>query len=185
MLWRSPVGEKEAWVSRENPNPNPPSPPWTYRMEVSPTGQGPAVPANASEAVGLLHLLVNLQNQNLELQRQLLEMQRQHLELTRESTQYTRDQRARQVAELERWQQGHDGVLDDCKATLGRLEQVHASLMRELAEYVEDNHENLVEGDFTLSDFVDRFGPRLAHLNTMLAILRPLAAAARKPEAGS
>ena len=28
-----------------------------------------------------------------------------------------------------------------------------------------------------LSDFVDRFGPRLAHLNTMLAVLRPLAAA--------
>ena len=29
---------------------------------------------------------------------------------------------------------------------------------------------------------VDRFGPRLAHLNTMLAVLRPLAASIRKPE---
>ena len=40
----------------------------------------------------------------------------------------------------------------------------------------------LMEGDFSLSDFVDRFGPRLAHLNTMLAILRPLAAAKSKSE---
>ena len=36
--------------------------------------------------------------------------------------------------------------------------------------------------DFSLSDFVDRFGPRLAHLNTMLAVLRPLAAAQKKAE---
>ena len=54
--------------------------------------------------------------------------------------------------------------------------------MGELVNHVADNHENLVEGDFALTDFVDRFGPRLAHLNTMLAVLRPLAAA-RKPEA--
>lgn len=168
-------------MSRENTN-NPPSPPWTYRMEVSPTGQAPASPAPQGDPSALLQLLVNLQNQNLELQRQLLDMQRQQLELTRESTQFLRDQRARQVAELERWQNGHAGILDDCKEALGRLEQVHASLMHSLAEYVEEYHENLLEGDFSLSDFVDRFGPRLAHLNTMLAVLRPLAAAARKPE---
>jgi hypothetical protein len=57
--------------------------------------------------------------------------------------------------------------------------------MQDMANYVEDNHENLLEGDFSLSDFVDRFGPRLAHLNTMLAVLRPLAAAQRKPEEAS
>ncbi len=54
--------------------------------------------------------------------------------------------------------------------------------MGELAIYVEDNHENLMEGDFSLSDFVNRFGPRLAHLNTMLAVLRPLAIAKNKTE---
>jgi len=50
--------------------------------------------------------------------------------------------------------------------------------MRELADYVYDNHEHLVDGDFALSEFVDKFWPKLAHLNTMLAVLRPLAAAA-------
>src|SRR5437660_6063436 len=99
-------------------------------MEVSPTGQG-AVPVvvNPNDPIALLHLLVNLQSQTLELQRQLLENQRQQLELAREATQISREQRARQIADLERWQSGHEAVIDDCKEALGKLEGVHASLM--------------------------------------------------------
>jgi len=152
-------------------------------MEVSPTGQGPSSSAtNPNDPVVLLHLMVNLQNQTLDALRQTLEVQRQQLDLSREMVQVSREQRARQGAELERWQTGHEHVIDSCRDTLGRLEQVHASLMGELANYVEENHENLLEGDFSLSDFVDKFGPRLAHLNTMLAVLRPLAATNRKAE---
>jgi hypothetical protein len=163
-------------VSRDNQ-----TPPWTYQVEASPTGR-PAQAGNAADAMGLLQVMANLQSQTLETLRQVAEMQRQQLELMRETAQFARDQRARQIAELERWQQSHDGVIDACKDALGQLEQVHASLMRDLSEYVAENHENLVDGDFALSDFVDRFGPRLAHLNTMLAVLRPLAAANRKAE---
>lgn len=164
--------------SRENT----PSPLWTYRMEVSPTGQAAGVAPTLNDPVALLQLIVNLQTQSLELQRQMLDLQRQQLELTREAAQVSREQRARQGAELERWQQGHDGVLDRCRESLGRLEQVHAALMSELTDYVSENYENLLDGEFALTDFVDRFGPRLAHLNTMLAVLRPLAAALRKSD---
>lgn len=160
--------------SSENQN----SPPWTYRMDISPTGQAatPAIPS-LSDPVALLQLLVNIQHQSLEMQRQSLEIQRQQFDMIRETTQVNREQRARQGAELEKWQMSHEPILDLCKQTLGKLEQVHAALMSELSDYVGENYENLCEGDFTLSDFVDRFGPRLAHLNTMLAVLRPLAAA--------
>jgi hypothetical protein len=152
-------------------------------MEVSPTGQGPAqfIP-NPQDPVALLHLLANMQNQSLEIQRQTLEMQRQQLELTRELTQVNREQRQRQVTELERWQQSHEQVLDVCRESLTHLEQVHAALMGELANYVKENYDNLIDGEYALTDFVDRFGPRLAHLNTMLAVLRPLATALRKAE---
>ena len=170
---------------------NPPSAAWTYRMEVSPTGQTgtPAPVAPTADPVALLHLLVTLQSQTLEAQRQTLQVQQQQLqvsqqslELAKEATQIAREQRARQIAELERWQTGHDVVLDQCRDSLGQLEQVHAALMNELTNHVAEHHENLLDGDFALTDFVDRFGPRLAHLNTMLAVLRPLAAAAKKPE---
>ena len=111
-----------------------------------------------------------------------MEINRQQLELTREIVQVNREQRARQIADIERWRAGHAQVLDVSRETLEKLEQVHAALMNDMARYVEDNHENLLEGDFSLSDFVDRFGPRLAHLNTMLAVLRPLAASNPKAD---
>lgn len=153
-------------------------------MEVSPTGQPttPNPPNPSNDPVALLHALVALQSQTLDLQRQIFQGQQQQLELAREAAQVAREQRARQVAELERWQNGHGSVIEQCRESLGQLEQVHSALMGELVNHVAENHENLVEGDFALTDFVDRFGPRLAHLNTMLAVLRPLAAAARKPE---
>lgn len=164
---------------RENP-----ASPFTYRMEVSPTGQAhTVVPAyNASDPLSLLQLIANLQSQQLDMLRQMHELQRQSLEMQREITQIGRDQRNRQISELERWQQGHESVIDACKEALAKLEGVHATLMREMTDYVEENHENLVDGEFTLSDFIDRFGPRLAHLNTMLAVLRPLAAATKKSD---
>src|SRR5262249_28622941 len=140
-------GEEVGVSTRENPS----SPSWTYRMEVSPTGPGPTlVIPNLNDPIALLHLLANLQSQTLELQRQILETQRQQLELAREAAQVSRDQRARQIAELERWQSGHEGVIDHCKEALGKLEQVHASLMRDLTEYVDENHDNLLDGDFAL-----------------------------------
>ena len=179
----SEFGRKEVGVSSRE---NPPSTSWTYRMEVSPTGQtppSPPPPGPNDEPVALLQALVTLQSQTLETQKLILQSQSQQLELAREATQIAREQRARQVAELERWQAGHDQVLDQCRVSLGQLEQVHSALMGELVNHVAENHENLVEGEFALTDFVDRFGPRLAHLNTMLAVLRPLAIArSNKPE---
>ena len=160
---------------------NPPASSWTTRIEVSPTGQTlPTPPVSPNdEPVALLQALVSLQAQTLEVQKQVLLNQGQQLELAREAAHIAREQRARQIAELERWQVGHEAVLDQCRDSLGQLEQVHAALMGELVNHVADNHENLVDGEFALTDFVDRFGPRLAHLNTMLAVLRPLAIAAR------
>jgi hypothetical protein len=152
-------------------------------MEVSPTGQAPtpSSPNPNNDPVALLHVLVALQSQTLEVQKQVLASQQQQLELARETAQFAREQRSRQIAELERWQAGHERVIDQCRESLGQLEQVHAALMAELVNHVAEHHENLLDGDFALTDFVDRFGPRLAHLNTMLAVLRPLAAA-RRPE---
>lgn len=151
-------------------------------MEVSPTGQGPQAVPGSNDPILLLNVLVNLQSQTLDLLRQNLDAQRQVLDLTREAAQLARDQRARQIADLERWQNAHDLVVDPCKDALAQLEQVHASIMGELATYVRDHHDDLMDGEFVLSDFVDRFGPKLAHVNTMLAVLRPLAAASRKTD---
>ena len=68
--------------SRENSA----SPSWTYRMEVSPTGQGTSQGApNVNDPVSLLQILVNFQGQTLDALRQILDVQRQQLELSREA----------------------------------------------------------------------------------------------------
>jgi hypothetical protein len=41
---------------------------------------------------------------------------------------------------------------------------------------VVDNEESLVDGEFMLNEFVDRYGPRLAHLNGVLQVLSQLSA---------
>lgn len=43
-----------------------------------------------------------------------------------------------------------------------------------MTEEVNENAEALMDGEFVLSEFVDRFGPRLAHLNGMLQVLAQL-----------
>ena len=78
--------------TRENPPTDAAA--WTYRMEVSPTGQKMPAISNTNDPIILLHLLVNLQNQTLESQRQVLEIQRQQLEISRELLQVNREQRA-------------------------------------------------------------------------------------------
>ena len=51
------------------------------------------------------------------------------------------------------------------------------AFIHELTEEVADNHDNWNESDFMLSEFVDRVGPRLSHLNGVLTVMSQLAAA--------
>ena len=44
-----------------------------------------------------------------------------------------------------------------------------------------DNAENFSESDYALGDFLDRFGPRLAHFNGVLQLLSQLAAPPAQP----
>jgi hypothetical protein len=39
---------------------------------------------------------------------------------------------------------------------------------------VAEQQENLLDGEFVLNEFVDRFGPRLAHLNGVVQALSQL-----------
>ena len=118
-----PSTTKEVGVSsRENPS----SPAWTYRMEVSPTGQGPTPSVPNANDPSSCSICWSTSRPRRSMHRQMLEVQRQQLELSREMVQVTREQRARQGAELERWQTGHERRPRPCRETLGRLEQVHA-----------------------------------------------------------
>jgi hypothetical protein len=43
-----------------------------------------------------------------------------------------------------------------------------------MTDEINDSADELAEGEFVLNEFVDRFGPRLAHLNGVIQVLAQL-----------
>jgi hypothetical protein len=46
--------------------------------------------------------------------------------------------------------------------------------LRNLTGEIEDNSEAMEDGEFVFNEFIDRYGPRLAHLNGVLQMLSQL-----------
>jgi hypothetical protein len=43
-----------------------------------------------------------------------------------------------------------------------------------MTDEVEDNGDDMTSSEYVMNDFVDRFGPRMAHLNSILQVLGQL-----------
>ena len=108
----------------------------------------------------LMQQMVSLQEQ----QNQLLEDLNIHLVTT---------QRQR-ASELGMWKEAHPDLARNCRLAAETLSRVQTQFLRNLTEDVEHNEEALVDGEFMLNEFVDRYGPRLAHLNGVLQVLSQL-----------
>ena len=52
--------------------------------------------------------------------------------------------------------------------------KVQTEFLENLTREINDNQEVFLDGDFMLNEFVDRFGPRMAHLNGLLQVLSQL-----------
>ncbi len=53
---------------------------------------------------------------------------------------------------------------------------MQTEFLETLTQEISTNYESLLEGEFMLNEFVDRFGPRMAHLNSLLQVLSQLSA---------
>jgi len=78
--------------------------------------------------------------------------------------------------ELGQWKQANPRLARNCRAAAEALGKVQTEFLDSLTREIGDNYENLMEGEFMLNEFVDRFGPRMAHLNGLLQILSQLSA---------
>jgi hypothetical protein len=80
------------------------------------------------------------------------------------------------VSELGQWKQANPRLARSCRAAAEALGKVQTEFLDSLTREINDNCETLLEGDFMLNEFVDRFGPRMAHLNGLLQVLSQLSA---------
>ncbi|MEM8681595.1 MAG: hypothetical protein AAGF97_19790 [Planctomycetota bacterium] len=86
------------------------------------------------------------------------------------------------VNELGQWRDANPELARRCREASEALSQVQTEFLRSLTEEITDNAEGFMEGEFLLNEFVDRFGPRLAHLNGVLQVLSQLSSV---PENGA
>ena len=134
-----------------------------FRIDVSAEpSAGPASnSSNPAEAtVALLHQVVAAQHKQNQLLEQLIN-----------ATVSVQKQRN---TELQQWKDANPQLARSCRRAAEKLSKVQTEFLETLTEEIEDQEEHLSEGDYMLNEFVDRFGPRLAHLNGVLQVLAQL-----------
>jgi len=143
-----------------------------FQFDVSPystttTTVEPPVAVPLSEAADLL--------------RQILEVQREQLNYLRASA-AAHDMASRWRAFLNRWQEDFPDLSGSCRVALPILERTYGKLIAELVEHLGQNGDDALENDFSLQEFLDRYGMRLAQLGTILNLVGPLAEAGSQGE---
>jgi hypothetical protein len=83
----------------------------------------------------------------------------------------TQKQRA---SELNQWRNAHPALATACREAAEALTRVQIEYLDRLTEEISDTSDDMVEGEFLLNEFIDRNGPRLAHLNGVIQVLAQL-----------
>jgi hypothetical protein len=107
--------------------------------------------------------------------REILKAQDRQNELLEEMVnQFSAAQKQRNQ-ELGQWKTSNPELAQNCRVAAEVLSKVQTEFLNVLTEEVSNNADALTDGEFMLNEFVDRFGPRLAHLNGVLQVLAQLA----------
>ena len=83
----------------------------------------------------------------------------------------TQKQRA---TELNQWRNAHPALAAACREAAEALTRVQIELLDRMTEEINDTGDEMVGGEFMLNEFIDRNGPRLAHLNGVIQVLAQL-----------
>lgn len=106
--------------------------------------------------------------------RELLSFQRHQTELLTELVAQVQRTQHRKAIELGLWKRSNPELADFCKRASVRLERVQTDLLSTITREIDDNFDSFMDSEFMLNEFVDRFGMKFMHLNSMLHILSQL-----------
>jgi hypothetical protein len=109
-----------------------------------------------------------------ELLRDVLSAQDRTNELLEELLGVMATQQKQRAQELHQWRSANPELAEACRSAAEALSRVQVEYLERMTEEINDTAEDLVEGEFMLNEFVDRFGPRLAHLNGVIQVLAQL-----------
>jgi hypothetical protein len=113
-----------------------------------------------SETNRLLHDLLKVQHRSCELLGELL-------------NQVSLQQRQR-AAELKAWREANPELAASCRHAAESLAKVHTEFLASVAREAFENADDYAESEYALGEFIDRYGPRLAHFNGVLQLFAQL-----------
>lgn len=136
-----------------------------------------AEPHGASSEADDWPALAPLLLEQTQLLRQLLAAQDRQNELLEELvSQINAAQRQRQQ-ELNQWKRANPHLARYCRKAAEILSRVQNEFLSSLTREIHEQGESLLEGEFLLTELIDRFGPRMIHLNGLLQMLSQLSSA--------
>ena len=109
-----------------------------------------------------------------ELLREVLAAQDRTNELLEELAHTVAATQKQRASELNQWRNAHPALAAACRESAEALTRVQIEYLDRMTEEINDTSDDMVEGEFMLNEFVDRYGPRLAHLNGVIQVLAQL-----------
>jgi hypothetical protein len=108
------------------------------------------------------------------LMRELLATQDRQNELLEELITQSGQNQRRKAVELALWKRSNPELSEFCRKAAVKLERVQTDLLSTITGEVDNNAESLLESEFCLNEFVDRFGMKFVQLNTLVQVLTQL-----------
>ena len=108
--------------------------------------------------------------------RELLSAQDRQNELLEELVNQLGATQKQRANELGQWKQANPHLARSCRVATEALSKVQAEFLDALTQEINENADTFLAGEFMLNEFIDRFGPRMAHLNGLLQVLSQLSA---------
>ncbi len=115
-----------------------------------------------------------IEEEQTRLLREILTAQDRQNELLEELVNQLSGPQKQRNQELGQWKSANPHLAQSCRHAAETLSRVQTEFLNALTQEVNENAEVLCDGEFMLNEFVDRFGPRLAHLNGVLQVLAQL-----------
>jgi hypothetical protein len=115
--------------------------------------------------------------------RDILQAMDRQNELMEELISQVNNVQRQRMQELAQWKEANPRLSKNCRIASEALAKVQTEFLSSLASEVNENPEGLLEGEYMLNEFIDRYGPRLAHLNGVLQVLTQLGSPPPAPSA--
>jgi hypothetical protein len=125
---------------------------------------------------------VHSATEQTELLREVLAAQDRTNELLEELVGIMATAHKQRLQELHQWKNANPRLSAACREAAEALSRVQVEYLERITEEIHDTAEDMVYGEFALNEFVDRFGPRLAHLNGVIQVLAQLSSASQAPQ---